>query len=38
MDSNKGKVMTVTGLIDPSYVGNTSTHDHVIIDFNAILT
>ena len=38
MDSNKGKVMTVTGLIDPPYVGNTSTHDHVIIDFNAILT
>ena len=38
MDSNKGKVMTVTGLIDPSDVGNTSTHDHVIIDFNAILT
>ena len=38
MDRNKGKVMTVTGLIDPSDVGNTSTHDHVIIDFNAILT
>ena len=38
MDSNKGKVMTVTGLIDPLDVGNTTTHDHVIIDFNAILT
>ena len=30
--------MTVLGAIDPDKVGNTSTHDHIIIDFNAILT
>jgi len=30
--------MTVLGPIDPNEVGNTTTHDHIIIDFNAILT
>ena len=30
--------MTVLGPIEPKQVGNTSTHDHIIIDFNAILT
>ncbi len=34
---NTGKVMTVLGSIDPSEVGNTSTHDHIIIEFEAIL-
>jgi len=38
MKKNEGKVMTVLGTIDPSEVGNTSTHDHILIDFNAILT
>ena len=38
MKKNQGKVMTVLGAIDPNKVGNTSTHDHIIIDFNAILT
>jgi len=38
MKINQGKVMTVLGPIEPKQVGNTSTHDHIIIDFNAILT
>ena len=38
MKINQGKVMTVLGPIEPKNVGNTSTHDHIIIDFNAILT
>ncbi|MBA47072.1 MAG: hypothetical protein CL893_03185 [Dehalococcoidia bacterium] len=38
MKINQGKVMTVLGAIEPKQVGNTSTHDHIIIDFNAILT
>ena len=29
--------MTVLGPIEPNEVGNTTTHDHIIIDFNAIL-
>ncbi|MEC7837378.1 MAG: hypothetical protein VX523_01490 [Chloroflexota bacterium] len=38
MKKNQGKVMTVLGPIEPNEVGNTTTHDHIIIDFNAILT
>ena len=30
--------MTVLGPIEPNTVGNTTTHDHIIIDFNAVLT
>jgi len=35
--NNSGKVMTVLGPINPNELGNTSTHDHIIIDFEAIL-
>ena len=35
---NQGKVMTVLGPIEPNQVGNTTTHDHVLINFQAILT
>ena len=35
---NEGKVMTVLGPINPIEVGNTTTHDHVLINFQAILT
>jgi len=35
---NQGKVMTVLGPIEPNKVGNTTTHDHVLINFQAILT
>lgn len=35
--NNTGKVMTVLGPINPSELGNTSTHDHIIIEFEAIL-
>ena len=33
---NTGKVMTVTGLVDPASLGPTSPHEHLIIDFLAV--
>lgn len=32
-DSTVGKVMTVTGLIDPDDMGFSLTHEHVLVDF-----
>jgi len=37
-NENFGKVMTVLGTIDPLEIGITSTHDHILINFEAILT
>ena len=37
-NENFGKVMTVLGPIDPLEIGITSTHDHILINFEAILT
>ena len=37
-NENFGKVMTVLGPIDPIEIGITSTHDHILINFEAILT
>ena len=36
-NSNAGKVQTVQGLIDPSQVGATITHEHLLIDFIPVL-
>ena len=39
--SNKdqvGKIQTVTGTIDPSELGKTSTHEHIFIDFSCMFT
>ena len=39
--SNKdqvGKIQTVTGTIDPSELGKTSTHEHIFIDFLCMFT
>lgn len=34
--SNKGKVMTVLGPVDPSKIGVTQMHEHMVIDFLAV--
>ena len=35
--TRKGKVQTVLGTIDPSQVGATTTHEHIIINFSMML-
>ena len=35
--TRKGEVQTVLGTIDPSQVGATTTHEHLIINFSMML-